>query len=63
MSESQKLADWLTPERRAEHTRIREEIKAELPEIREHARERHERHEDNMRGGTPPSPCHQRVAV
>jgi hypothetical protein len=54
MSESQKLADWLTPERRDKHDRIREEIKAELPEIREHARERHERHEDKMRGGSPP---------
>jgi hypothetical protein len=54
MSIPKHVADWLTPERRAEHARIREEIKAELPEIREHARERHERHEDNMRGGTPP---------
>ncbi|ETX05268.1 helix-turn-helix domain-containing protein [Candidatus Entotheonella palauensis] len=47
-----KHADWLTPERRAEHARIREEIKAELPEIREHARNKHEKH---MREGTPPS--------
>ena len=54
MGESQKLADWLTPEKRDEQARIREEIKAELPEIREHARERYEHHEDNMRGGTPP---------
>ncbi|WP_143301943.1 hypothetical protein, partial [Candidatus Entotheonella palauensis] len=44
-------ADWLTPERRAEHARIREEVKAELPEIREHARRKHEKH---MREGTPP---------
>jgi hypothetical protein len=34
MGESQKLADWLTPEKRDEQARIREEIKAELPEIR-----------------------------
>ena len=54
MSESQKLTDWLTPEKRAEHARFREEIKAELPDIREHARERHECHEANMRGGVPP---------
>lgn len=54
MGESQKLADWLTPEKRDEQARIREEIKAELPEIREHAHERYEHHEDNMRGGTPP---------
>jgi len=54
MSIPKHVTDWLTPERRAEHARIREEIKTELPEIREHARERHERHEDNMRGGTPP---------
>jgi len=54
MSESQKLPDWLTSEKRAEHARVREEIKAELPEIRRHARDRHDRHEVNMRGGVPP---------
>ena len=40
MSEPQKLTDWLTLEKRTEHTLIREEIKAELPDIRERARNR-----------------------
>ena len=62
MRESKNLANWLSPERRAEHARIREQVKAELPEIREHARKRHEHHEENMQYGTPPAPCRQRVA-
>ena len=45
------IADYLTPEKRAEHARIREEIKSELPEISKHAREVHE---NAMRNGTVP---------
>lgn len=51
MSTPSKDADWLTPERRTEHARIREEVKAELPDIRAHARQKHER---DMREGTAP---------
>jgi hypothetical protein len=51
MSTPSKHADWLTPEKCAEHDRIREKVKAELPEIRDHARQKHER---EMREGTAP---------
>ncbi len=51
MSTPSKYANFLTPEKRAEHARIREEIKAELPEIRERARELHDQ---AMRQGTAP---------
>ncbi len=44
-------SDYLTPKKCAEHARIREAVKAELPEIREHAREVHE---NAMRNGTVP---------
>ncbi len=46
-----KASDFLTSEKLAEHARIREEIKAELPEIKERA---HELHEQAMRNGSPP---------
>ena len=46
-----KYTDYLTPERLAEHTRIREEIKDELPEIWQHA---DERRDQLMRDGATP---------
>lgn len=51
MNLPKKPADYLTPERLAEDARIREEIKAELPELREHARVLHD---NAMRNGTAP---------
>ncbi len=38
MSESNKLAEYLTPEKLAEHAHIRSEVKAHLPEMRAEAR-------------------------
>lgn len=51
VSVSKKHSDYLTPEKIAEHTRVREAVQAELPEIREHARAVHE---NAMRNGTAP---------
>ncbi len=51
MSASKKLADYLTPEKRAEHARIRADVEAEFPDLKEKARKRHEH---NMRQGTVP---------
>ncbi|ETW95288.1 MAG: hypothetical protein ETSY1_31270 [Candidatus Entotheonella factor] len=38
MSESNKVAEYLTPEKLAEHANIRSEVKAHLPELRAEAR-------------------------
>lgn len=39
MNKAQKIAEWLTPEKRAEHARIRAELDAEYPELKEKSRE------------------------
>jgi hypothetical protein len=45
------VAEYLTPEKLAKHARIRAEVEADFPDLKERARERHE---GNMRTGTAP---------
>ena len=51
MSVPKKVADFLTPERLAEHARIHADVEAEYPGIKERARKAHE---EKMRNGTVP---------
>jgi len=51
MDKSQKVTEWLTPEKQAEHARIRAELDAEYPELKQKARESRQA---RMRDGADP---------
>lgn len=52
MSIPEKYADFFTPEKRAEHARIRAEVDAKHPDLKTQSRENHEA---KMRDGTVPN--------